>query len=720
VAAALPGYTVGDELGAGAFGIVLAAHDGTLDRPVAVKVLATSTPLAARSFRVEAHALGRLEHPHIVRTYDEVTHEDLCLLVMELVGGGTLASRRPRPTAQEACAVGLALADALALSHSRGVLHRDVKPANILFTDSGQPKLADFGIAKIIEASMGTASQIVGTPRYMAPEQILSGRLGPATDLFALATTLYELLSGTTTAPASAPMPVLMHYQLEVAPPAPPGVPEPLTRVIMRGLAKRSEDRYRDAHTFATDVARAATDVFGRDWLRDTAVPVQISDDLRALTTRRPQRRGRPARADGGTATRRSGRTTAVAAATVALAVTAGVALGGGASWAATPRRHAPAAAPAPAPAWQPGSLKPGYVATVAGDVRNVTRHSLGDGGPAAKATFLYPTGLAIDPARGYLYIADRNNERIRRIDSRGTITTVAGNGISGFRGDGGPATAAELNDPIDVAVGPDGGVYIADEGNHRIRRLDTQGVITTVAGTGDEAFGGDDKGGGLRFSGDGVPAVQASVDAPSSLVLDSRGDLYIADESHDRIRRVDTRGIITTVAGTGAHGFGGDGGPAAAARLATPKAVALGPDGSLYVADLANERIRRISPQGVITTIAGTGTKGNTGDGGPAVDAEVDLGEGHLAVDQTGTVYLTSDSRVRRIDVHGIITTVTGTAAPGNSFAPLTDVVPTSQAVLGQPAGLAIDAGILYIMDDQFVSVRAVRITAAPGAHNP
>jgi DNA-binding beta-propeller fold protein YncE len=713
VAAALPGYTIGDELGAGAFGIVLAAYDGGRGRPVAVKVLANSTPQAASSFRTEAHALGRLEHPHIVRTYDDVVHEDLCLLVMELVGGGTLAGRRPRPGAQEACAVGLALADALTLSHSRGVLHRDLKPANILFTDSGQPKLADFGVAKIIEASTASASQIVGTPRYMAPEQILGGRLGAATDLFALATTLYELLSGTTTAPAGASVPELLRYQLEVTPPPPPGVPEPLTRVIMRGLAKRPEDRHRDAHAFAADLAQAATDVFGRGWLQDTAVPVQISDDLRALTTRRPQRRRRPA--DPAPATRRPGRTNAVAAATVALAIAAGVALGGGASWAATGH----AAAAAPVPAWRPGSLEPGYITTVAGDLpREVTQHFWGDGGPAAKAAFVLPSGIAIDPARGYLYFADRGNERIRRIDSHGTITTIAGNGVHGFKGDGGPATGSELNDPIDVAVGPDGSVYIAEATNDRIRRIDTHGIITTVAGTGHHFFGGNDVGSGL-FSGDGIPAGQASLDGPVSLAIDSRGDIYLADEGHERIRRIDTHGIITTVAGTGALGFGGDGGPATAARLASPKAVALGPDGSLYVADLANERIRRISPQGVITTIAGDGTKGNTGDGGPAVDAEVDLGEGHLAVDRTGTIYLTSGNRIRRIDSHGIITTFAGSAAlSGKSLAPLTATGPISQAPLGVPAGLAIDDGILYLMDEKFPEIRAVRITAAPGGH--
>ena len=477
---------------------------------------------------------------------------------------------------------------------------------------------------------------------------------------------------------------------------------------------------------FATDLARAATEVFGPGWLRETAVPVRISDDLVALTTRRPRRRRalpglpgsrrHPASTVGGPTTRRSGRPHAGTTATVALAIVAGVALGGGVSWAAAPHRHAPASAAAPVPAWRPGSLRPGYITTVAGNIHNFTHPFSGDGGPAAKATFLLPSGIAIDPARGYLYITDRGNERIRRIDSHGTITTIAGNGIRGFRGDGGPATAAELGSPIDVAVGPDGSVYIAEETN-RIRRIDTHGVITTVAGTGQYAFSGDDGTSGLLFSGDGVPATQASVDNPASLAIDSRGDIYLADLSHDRIRRIDTHGIVTTVAGTGARGFGGDGGPAAEARLASPKAVALGPDGSLYVADLANQRIRRVGSQGVITTIAGNGTRGNSGDGGPATNAEVDLGEGHLAVDKDGTIYLTSGNRVRRIDNRGIITTVAGAASLSrNSLAPLTAEGPTTQSALGTPAGLALDNGILYVMDERFPDIRAVRITVASG----
>ncbi|MBL7490820.1 protein kinase [Frankia sp. AgB1.9] len=711
VAAALPGYTIGEELGSGAFGVVLAGrHDG-LDRPVAVKVLANTTPQVATGFLVEARAVGQLDHPHIVRTHDCMTREDLCLLVMELLGGGTLARRRLRP--QEACAVGLALADALALSHSRGILHRDIKPANVLLADSGQPKLADFGIAKIIEASVSSASQIVGTPRYMAPEQIKGEHLSGVTDLYALATTLYELLSGRTTAPPRTPIPEMLRRQLTVVPPPPPDVPAPLAKVVMRSLAKRREDRHPDAHAFADDLARAATDVFGRGWLRDAGVPVQVSDDLRDLTARPTHVRRRAPGVDSPDAPRQRRQGSGVAAAALAVAIAAGAALGGGVTWAAVGHRHPGASTAAAAmPAWRPGALTLGSITTVLRGGGTLTPGFTGDGGPASAAKFFYPAGIAIDPARGYLYVADRFNHRIRRVDTHGTISTVAGDGIAGYAGDGGPAIRAELNSPLGVAVAPDGSLYIADANNNRIRRVDANGIITTVAGTGTTWYGGPVGTSGLAFSGDEVPATDANLSAPQSVTVDARGDLYIADAGDDRIRRVDTHGIITTVAGTGAHGFGGDGGTATAAQFRFPRSLALGPDGSLYVADLSNERIRKISPQGVITTIAGNGTRGTTGDGGLAIDAELDLGLASLTVDQAGDIYLTSFERVRRIDTRGLITTLAGSGQPGIGG----DGGPAAKATLAEPDGLAIDDGILYIEDSLGV-MRAVRIAAVPCA---
>ncbi|WP_346434320.1 serine/threonine-protein kinase [Candidatus Protofrankia californiensis] len=186
VAAALPGYELGAQLGAGAYGLVLAGRHRRLNRQVAIKVLTADHDAAAGSFDAEARLLASMDHPHIVRVHDYTEDHDLCLIVMELLAGGTLTRRRKGMSPEGACAVGLAVASALSHAHGQGVLHRDIKTDNMLFDATGLLKVTDFGIAKIVEGSAATASAVIGTPTYMAPEQIRGGRLGPATDLYAL------------------------------------------------------------------------------------------------------------------------------------------------------------------------------------------------------------------------------------------------------------------------------------------------------------------------------------------------------------------------------------------------------------------------------------------------------------------------------------------------------------------------------------------------------
>ena len=193
-----------------------------------------------------------------------------------------------------------------------------------------------------------------------------------------------------------------------------------------------------------------------------------------------------------------------------------------------------------------------------------------GDGGPATAATLHWPHGLAVDPAGAALYIADSANHRLRRVDlASGVITTVAGGAAPGFGGDGGPAVGAPLQDPKAVWAAPSGDVYIADSGNERIRRIDPSGTISTVAGTGVPGY-----------SGDGGPAIAAQFDGPRGLAGDGAGNLYVADDNNNRIRRIDTSGVVTTVAGTGAAGFSGDGGPARSAQLEEPPRRGGGPPG--------------------------------------------------------------------------------------------------------------------------------------------
>jgi sugar lactone lactonase YvrE len=255
-----------------------------------------------------------------------------------------------------------------------------------------------------------------------------------------------------------------------------------------------------------------------------------------------------------------------------------------------------------------------GNLTTIAG---TGTQGFSGDAGPATSATLDSPQGLALDTANN-LYIADTHNHRIRKLNlTTGTITTLAGTGAPGFSGDNAPATAAQLNLPTALALDSANNLYLADTGNHRIRRIDaTTATITTIAGTGTQGF-----------SGDGGPATAATVDSPTGLALDAANNLYLADTHNHRIRRIDTAtGIITTIAGTGTPGFSGDTTTATTATLALPHGLTIDPAGNLYLADTANHRIRRIAAAtGIITTVAGDGTQTFSGDGAPAITASLD-----------------------------------------------------------------------------------------------
>ncbi|MDT3445735.1 ABC transporter substrate-binding protein [Pseudofrankia sp. BMG5.37] len=284
VAAALPGLEIGGRLGSGAYGLVLAGQHRHLRHNVAIKVLPARPPAhgGGPDGASEGQLLGRMDHPHIVRVYDYVETADLCLIVMEQLVGGTLARRREDTRPEAGCAVGLAVASALGYAHDRGVLHRDIKPDNVLFTAAGAAKVTDFGVAKMLEGTVATASAQVGTPLYMAPEQITSGQLGPATDIYALGVVLYQLLSGAPPIDRALPVQLLWQRRLTAPPPRPPGVPAPVANVVLRALAPDPAMRYPSARAFGLDFAAAAAAVLGRGWLTRSDLQVQLDDDVRA------------------------------------------------------------------------------------------------------------------------------------------------------------------------------------------------------------------------------------------------------------------------------------------------------------------------------------------------------------------------------------------------------------------------------------------------------
>jgi trimeric autotransporter adhesin len=318
-----------------------------------------------------------------------------------------------------------------------------------------------------------------------------------------------------------------------------------------------------------------------------------------------------------------------------------------------------------------------GMLTRVAG---NGTTGFSGDNGPATNAQLYFPTGVAVDSA-GNLYIADTDNNRIRKV-SNGVITTVAGNGFGGYSGDNGPATNARLADPWSVAVDSAGNLYIADTNNYCIRKV-TNGVITTVAGNGLAGF-----------SGDNGPAANAQLNSPYGVAVDSVGNLYIADTVNQRVRKV-ANGVIGTIAGNGTSGFSGDNGPAIGAQLGTPLGITVDSAGNLYIAERDNNCVRKVA-SGVITTVAGNGMEGFSGDNGPAISAQLQGPEG-VTVDSAGNLYIDDfyNNRIRKITNGAIVTVVGGGTTAGNNGL-------ATSAQLSDPFAVTVDsAGNLYIADE-------------------
>jgi sugar lactone lactonase YvrE len=311
------------------------------------------------------------------------------------------------------------------------------------------------------------------------------------------------------------------------------------------------------------------------------------------------------------------------------------------------------------------------------------------------------PFDVALD-ARGDLYFSDTSNHRIRRIDHATlTIIAVAGNGEPGFSGDGGPAIKAQLNEPYGLALDTAGNLFVADRLNRRVRRIDARtGVISTVAGDGN-----------ARYSGDGGPANRASLVEPNSVALaESGGLLLIADVAGHRIRQVElSSGRISTFAGTGRAAHAGDGGPADRAAIWGARAVDVGPDGSVYILEREGNTLRVVRRgTGTISTVAGSGARGYTGDGGLARFATFN-GPKELAVDRTGSVFVvdTENHAIRKIDARtGLIQTVAGTGRPGGDG----DGGPPQKARLDRPHGVALARdGSFWIADTHNHRVRAV-----------
>jgi hypothetical protein len=347
-----------------------------------------------------------------------------------------------------------------------------------------------------------------------------------------------------------------------------------------------------------------------------------------------------------------------------------------------------------------PPAPEPGTLVVFAG---TGTPGFSGNNGPATQARLAQVTGLAFD-AGGNLYIAERSNQRVRRVGLDGIITTFAGTGTAGFSGDNGPARQARLNGPIYLAFDAAGNLFITEVDGHRVRKVSPDGIITTVAGGGKPASG----------IGDGGPALAARLYFPHGVAVDREGNLFIADWGNSdlpvrpRVRKVSPDGTITTFAGTGKQGYSGDGGPATQADLGQPVGLAIDSMGNLYIAEGIGfggpgSRVRKVSPEGIITTVAGIGPSGFSGDGGLATEARLNWPTG-VAVDSAGNLFIGEffGHRVRKVGPDGIINTVAG----GGTALPSAEGAPATAVALGFPTDITVDAvGNLYITDSTLLS---------------
>jgi hypothetical protein len=657
-----PEYSGLVETGRGGFSIVYRAEQPSLRRTVAIKVLFGIDQDGFASFDRERHAWGPVSHhPNIVQVFGTgFTTLGLPYLVMEYVDSGTLAQRLNSGvmTWPEVLDIGVKLASALETAHRAGVLHRDVKPENVLISAFGEPKLADFGIAGVLDGRMTASGLVAATPAFAAPELFAGQRPSVRSDTYSLACTLFSLLYGDDPWSQGDEVSILTLINRVGTAPLPDlrlrQVPEPVVVVIERAMARDPAQRYGSALEFG-EALRQAQVALGQTPTRMVlasaaspvaAPPIPLSVTLPPGALPAPGGGAYPAGAGPGAPPRRRRRGLIVGvAALLVVALVAGILL--------VSRR--------PGRSTWLEQVRAGTVVTVAGTSRGFS----GDGGPATAAQFDFPRSVAFGPD-GALFIVDRSAHRVRRVAPDGTVSTVAGTGEAGSGGDGGPATAAQLNLPVGVAVNGDD-VFVTDSGNGSIRKL-AGGTLSTVA---------------TDF-----------VD-PDSVVVAPDGSLLVAEYGAHRIRRIGPDGVTSVVAGTGAAGFSGDGGPATQAAMDRPDGLALAASGDLYVADTGNRRVRRIATNGTITTVAGSGD--------PSFAPEA------VAVDATGKVFVVDmpHSTVARIDAGGRVTVVAGSGRPGLAG----DNGPPATVQFDGPLHLAAGAGVLCVADSANARVRCLRL---------
>jgi sugar lactone lactonase YvrE len=620
-------YTTESIIGRGGMSVVYAAYDRQLGRPVALKVMAPPAGQEGDRFRKrflrESRLAASIDHPNVIPIYDAGEADERLYIAMRLVQGIDLRLllRREGPLDfARAFAIVGQVADALDAAHGRGLLHRDVKPGNILLApDHGATDhvyLSDFGLA-VPGGGEGAleGGGFQGTPEYVAPEQI-EGRPEPRSDVYALACVLFECLAGEPPFGRGRLFETLWCHLNEEPPLLSDRLtecPKALDAVLAAALAKDPGQRPNTCGELVS-CARAA---IGFD---------------------QPSR-GHRARLIG------------VVGGLLAVATALALAL--------FLRSEDKPLATASA------TSERGKIVTFAGTGEQGTT---GDGGPALLAKLAQPWDLAVDRA-GNVFFSEAASNRVRRVDRQGVIRTVAR--IGG-----------------DLGFDPAGRLYVLRQHAPSLHRVDDGGDVTVVAGTGN-----------VGFLADGLRTVSRDLcGQPFGPAFDRAGNAYISCPLANRVIRIEPSGVFTTIAGSGDAGYSGDNGPATEAALHRPTGIAFDRRGNLYIADNLNHRVRKVDENGVITTFAGTGRTSLSGDGWLAVSIDI-WSPTAVAADAEGNVYIVEATphRVRRVDANGFITTIAGQGTPGFSG----NAGSADRIDLQYPADVAVDAQRnVYIAD--------------------
>jgi len=608
-----------------------------------LKVLATSAgPEEREMFREGVTIMRRLRHPNVIEVIDagELLDRRPWMAMVYLEAGSLQQHVDPTSAlpADEVVFTGIRVAEVLAMLHAERLVHRDVKPANILRAADGEPVLTDLNTAGVLRPDRATLTTDRSTYAYAAPEVWSQGRYSVRAELYSLGVTLIELFTARYFTPQA----------LEQLPRSGAFVDMPRDLVDLL-LAMTAPDREARPDT-AMEVAHRLRRVQHESDLPATS-PTPPFVEAAAQGFAHVPTRGR-------NVPRRSALWMAGASLLAGTAAVTGL-----------------------TPLWSGGAANPKTPPAFPAVPQAVTTEGMDE-----------PWGIALSPDGNALYVADSLNQVVRRRDlTSADVSIVAGSGAAG------PAGALRLGYPCGLAVRRDGAFYVSDSVGHRVYLVQPDGSVEVVAGTGAPGY-----------SGDGDAAPNAHLNGPHGLAIAGNGDLFVADTDNNLVRSIDTDGRITSIAGSGrATGPAGDGGSARSAVVYAPEGLALTPDGSLLITQWKPGLVRRIDPDGQINSVAGTGTNGFSGDGGPALLADLN-GPGGPSITGDGTVVFSdmNNNRVRTIGGDGTITTLAGSGQRGRSV----DGVRAVDAAMANPICTAVAPnGIVYVLEWRNARVLAI-----------